>query len=77
MDPQACLDRAEAHINDAGAQVDATESAESLDEAAHALNDYATWRRNGGFEPDNGDTRAAALRERVRLARKALRDGDW
>jgi hypothetical protein len=40
MDPLACLLRTEDAIND-----------NDRDEARNAIEDYATWRRKGGFEP--------------------------
>jgi len=53
MDPETCLDEAEWQIM------------RDPDEAAHVLECYAQWRRNGGFAPVGGDERAARLQFRL------------
>ena len=55
MDPKAALDAAE----------EALESGDKA-EAREYLSNYASWRRNGGFQPAGGDARHAALLKRAR-----------
>jgi len=50
LDPAACLQRATDALID-----------RDLAEADLALQDYFTWRRRGGFQPPNGDARAAEI----------------
>ena len=59
MDPEACLDR----CDEALAEGDVAE-------ARDALKDYRNWRRNGGFEPKQGDARAAVLERLVARAKR-------
>lgn len=54
MDPEACLTRAEEALADG-----------DLEECQAALDDYRDWRSRGGFQPADGDDRAAGIRERL------------
>lgn len=52
MDPTACLDRAERAVRDMDAE-----------EAFAALDDFMSWKRNGGFSSERDDARFEALAE--------------
>jgi hypothetical protein len=58
MDPAACLQRADDAVIDG-----------DLAEADLALQDYFSWRRRGGFQPPNGDARAAEIEKRLAEAK--------
>lgn len=58
MDPKATLERAASAIEDG-----------DLDEAQDAIDDYARWRRKGGFQPSGGDAKLRRLRDDLRRAR--------
>jgi hypothetical protein len=51
MDPEACLKAAEEALAEG-----------DHEEVRERLEDYRGWRSRGGFEPENGDMRANALR---------------
>lgn len=55
MDPEACLKDAEGYLSEGDAE-----------EAHEVLASYWAWRRNGGFEPANGDKRARQLDAHIR-----------
>ncbi len=60
MDPQACLDACETSLKVAERVED---KIPYLDVADEYLHHYRKWRKDGGFEPENGDKRAQALRD--------------
>jgi len=59
MDPEACLDRCDEALGEG-----------DVAEARDALKDYRNWRRHGGFEPKQGDARAAVLERLVARAKR-------
>lgn len=63
MDPQAALDAAESAINDGDKA-----------EAREYLANYASWRRNGGFQPAGGDARHASLLKRLRSRKRVSKN---
>lgn len=50
MDPETCLNDVENNLKN-----------NLLDEAEEGLCDYRAWRRQGGFEPPNGDIKLNRL----------------
>ena len=62
MDPKAALDRAQFQLDYLDTSDPTDEQFEdAFNAATTALNDYLDWRRNGGFEPENGDKRCDEL----------------
>lgn len=54
MDPVACIENAEAHIEEG-----------NPDDAAWALQDYREWRRKGGFTDAGLDERARIVNREI------------
>ena len=59
MDPEACLQAAEKAIFDSDA-----------DEAHDHLTNYRQWRAAGGFQPEEGDSRAVTIATAIRRMEK-------
>ncbi len=62
MDPKACLECAKSALFLAKQPGDSKHFREIMHEHLCA---YSEWRKNGGFEPENGDETAAMLWERL------------
>jgi len=59
MDPEACLQRAQAALEEG-----------DLEECAEALRDYAAWRGKGGYAAQDGVARAAKMQASLREAKR-------
>lgn len=64
MDPQACLDLVQAHLDLAQTEPPA------LQEAEEALENYREWVSNGGFIPRGGTKRYRRLAKKLATIRR-------